>query len=115
MVEQLDLSTRMAYCRAAADLKYYTRVHDVTKINILQGDGHGDGTTGDETASSSSSSRATAQSSDCRVMTEWVRFDRIWKSKDQMSDSIELDLPPYSFHTQAVWVSVPVAVRAAVE
>jgi len=49
------------------------------------------------------------------VTTEWVRFDRIWKSNDQMSDSIELDLPPYSFHTQAVWVSVPVAEKAAVE
>ncbi|CAD6252192.1 unnamed protein product [Miscanthus lutarioriparius] len=49
------------------------------------------------------------------VDEDGVRFDRIWKSNDQMSDSIELDLPPYSFHTQAVWVSVPVAVKAAVE
>ena len=57
MVEQLDLSTRMAYCRAAADLKYYTRVHDVIEINILQDDDNGDGTAGDETASSSSSPR----------------------------------------------------------
>ncbi|KAG0531281.1 hypothetical protein BDA96_04G010000 [Sorghum bicolor] len=114
LVEKLDLSSRTAYCRAAPDLKYYTRVHDVTEINILQVDGNGDGiATGDENASSSS--RGRARSSDCRVTTEWVRFDRIWRSNDQMSDSIELNLPPYSFHTQAVWVSVPVAVKAAVE
>jgi len=50
LVEQLDLSSRTAYCRAAHDLKYYTRVHDVTEINIFQVDGHGHETAGDETA-----------------------------------------------------------------
>jgi len=31
------------------------------------------------------------------------------------SDSIKLDLPSYSFDTQAAWVSVPKSVRAAIE
>nr|TKW38439.1 LOW QUALITY PROTEIN: hypothetical protein SEVIR_1G114200v2 [Setaria viridis] len=59
--------------------------------------------------------RTTAQANSCKVTTEWTCFDRIWKSNNVLSDSIEVDLPPYSFDTQAAWVTVPKSVRAAVE
>lgn len=37
LVEELDLSSRTAFCRKA-DLKYYTKTRDYTDINVLGGD-----------------------------------------------------------------------------
>ncbi|KAL6848507.1 hypothetical protein ACP4OV_021801 [Aristida adscensionis] len=111
LVERLDLSSRTAYCRVA-DLKYYTKIQDYTEINVLEG---GDTDLPPTSASRAGLVRTTAQANDCRVTTQWVGFDRIWKSSNQLSDTIELDLPPYSFDTQAAWISIPKSVRAALE
>lgn len=37
LVEELDLSSRTAFCRKA-DLKYYTKTRDYTDINVLGGE-----------------------------------------------------------------------------
>jgi DEAD/DEAH box helicase domain-containing protein len=111
LVERLDHSSRTAYC-SVADLNYYTRIRDHTEISVLEGDV----ALPPRSASSKTDMvRTTAQANNCKVMTEWVCFDRIWKSNNLFSDNIKLHLPPYSFDTQAAWVSVPKSVRAAIE
>nr|CAB3448543.1 unnamed protein product [Digitaria exilis] len=96
LVERLDLSSKTAYCRVADHLKYYTKVRDHTEISVHEGD-----ISLPDPRSALSSK--TAQANSCKVTTEWVSFDRIWKSNHQLSDSIKLDVPPYSFDTQAAW------------
>ncbi|BAF07571.1 uncharacterized protein [Oryza sativa Japonica Group] len=111
LVDKLDLTSRIAYCKVF-DLNYYTKVQDYTEISFIGGDV-------DEHPASECKPdirRTTAQANDCRVTTKWVGFDRILKSNNQKSDSINLDhLPPYSFETQAVWVQIPVSVRTTME
>ncbi|CAL4890489.1 unnamed protein product [Urochloa decumbens] len=113
LVERLDHSSRTAYCRAAADLKYYTKIQDHTEIKILEDEAALPPPT---TSSKTGMVRTTtAQANNCKVTTEWVSFDRIWRSNNVFSHTVEVDLPLYSFDTQAAWVSIPQSVRAAVE
>uniref|UniRef100_A0A0D9X1A7 Uncharacterized protein n=1 Tax=Leersia perrieri TaxID=77586 RepID=A0A0D9X1A7_9ORYZ len=110
LVEELDLSSRTAFCRKA-DLKYYTKTRDYTDINVL----------GEEFAYLPPSTcrtnrvKTTAQANDCKVSTKWFGFYRICKSNNKISDSVELNLPPYSFNSQAVWVRIPHSVKTTVE
>ncbi|XP_062187156.1 uncharacterized protein LOC133890681 isoform X1 [Phragmites australis] len=110
LVEELDLSSRTAFCRKA-DLKYYTKTRDYTDINVLGG----------EFAYLPTSTcrnnhvKTTAQANDCKVTTKWFGFYRIWKSSNKISDSLELNLPPYSFDSQAVWIRIPHLVKITVE
>ncbi|CAN6277306.1 unnamed protein product [Urochloa humidicola] len=113
LVERLDHSSRTAYCRAAADVKYYTKIQYHTEITVLL---EGEAALLPPAATTSASSSTTAQANNCKVTTEWVSFDRVWKSSNNVfSGSTVVDLPPYSFDTQAAWVSIPRSVRAAVE
>ncbi|TVU33680.1 hypothetical protein EJB05_25513, partial [Eragrostis curvula] len=107
LVERLNLSSRIAYCRAAPDLNYYTKIRDHTDINVLEGDL--------ALPPETSLVRTSARANDCKVTTQWLEFRRIWKSSDRFSDTVELDLPSYSFDTQAAWIGIPQPVRAAVE
>jgi len=110
LVEELNLSSRTAFCRKA-DLKYYTKTRDYTDINVLGG----------EFAYLPMSTcktnrvKTTAQANDCTVTTKWFGFYRILKSSNKISDSIELNLPPYSYVSQAVWVRIPHSVKITVE
>uniref|UniRef100_J3L8W4 Helicase C-terminal domain-containing protein n=1 Tax=Oryza brachyantha TaxID=4533 RepID=J3L8W4_ORYBR len=111
LVDKIDLSSRIAYCKVF-DLNYYTKVQDYTEISIIGGDV-------DEHPASQCKPdirRTTAQASACKVTTKWAGFDRILKSNNQIRDSVSIDhLPPYSFETQAVWVQIPQSVRATVK
>ena len=44
--------------------------------------------------------KTTAQANDCTVTTKWFGFYRILKSSNKISDSVELNLPPYSYVSQ---------------
>uniref|UniRef100_A0A0E0I3H4 Helicase C-terminal domain-containing protein n=1 Tax=Oryza nivara TaxID=4536 RepID=A0A0E0I3H4_ORYNI len=110
LVEELDLSSRTAFCRKA-DLKYYTKTRDYTDINVLGGEfAHLP-----PSMCKTNGVKTTAQANDCKVTTKWFGFYRIWKSNNKISDSIELNLPPYSFNSQAVWVRIPHSVKTNVE
>uniref|UniRef100_A0A0E0LN37 Helicase C-terminal domain-containing protein n=1 Tax=Oryza punctata TaxID=4537 RepID=A0A0E0LN37_ORYPU len=110
LVEELDLSSRTAFCRKV-DLKYYTKTRDYTDINVLGGEfAHLPPST-----CKTNQVKTTAQANDCKVTTKWFGFYRIWKSNNKISDSIELNLPPYSFDSQAVWVRIPHSVKITVE
>ncbi|TVU38010.1 hypothetical protein EJB05_11357 [Eragrostis curvula] len=110
LVEELDLSSRTAFCRKA-DLKYYTKTRDYTDINVLGGEFAYLPTSTCKT----NSAKTTAQANDCKVTTKWFGFYRIWKSSNKISDSLELNLPPYSFDSQAVWIRIPHPVKLTVE
>ncbi|XP_040382287.1 uncharacterized ATP-dependent helicase YprA-like isoform X2 [Oryza brachyantha] len=110
LVEELDLSSRTAFCRKA-DLKYYTKTRDYTDVSVLGG----------EFAHlplimcNTNRVKTTAQANDCKVTTKWFGFYRIWKSNNKISDCIGLHLPPFSFSSQAVWVRIPHSVKITVE
>ncbi|GJN33021.1 hypothetical protein PR202_gb21578 [Eleusine coracana subsp. coracana] len=110
LVEELDLSSRTAFCRKA-DLKYYTKTRDYTDINVLGGEFAYLPTSTCKT----NCVKTTALANDCKVTTKWFGFYRIWKASNKISDSIELNLPPYSFNSQAVWVRIPHSVKLTVE
>ncbi|WVZ66650.1 hypothetical protein U9M48_015840 [Paspalum notatum var. saurae] len=110
LVEELDLASRTAFCRKA-DLKYYTKTRDYTDINVLRGEFAYLPTSTCRT----NSVKTTAQANDCTVTTKWFGFYRISKSSNEITDSIDLDLPPYSFVSQAVWISIPQSVKMNVE
>jgi DEAD/DEAH box helicase domain-containing protein len=113
LVERIDHSSRTAYCRAAADLRYHTKIRDHTVISVLEGDIASPPTSA--LASVTGMVRTTARANNCKVTTEWTFYDRIWKSNNVLSESVEVDLPAYSFDTQAAWLSVPKSVRAEVQ
>ncbi|KAG0545729.1 hypothetical protein BDA96_02G387400 [Sorghum bicolor] len=110
LVEELDLASRTAFCRKA-DLKYYTKTRDYTDINVLGGEFAYLPTSTCKT----DRVKTTAQANDCTVTTKWFGFYRISKSSNKISDSLELNLPPYSFISQAVWVRIPHSVKITVE
>ncbi|XP_025801088.1 uncharacterized protein LOC112880592 isoform X3 [Panicum hallii] len=110
LVEELDLSSRTAFCRKA-DLKYYTKTRDYTDINVLGGEFAYLPTSTCKT----NRVKTTAQANDCTVTTKWFGFYRILKSSNKISDSVELNLPPYSYVSQAVWVQIPHSVKITVE
>ncbi|KAG8079800.1 hypothetical protein GUJ93_ZPchr0007g5786 [Zizania palustris] len=110
LVEELDLSSRTAFCRKA-DLKYYTKTRDYTDVNVLGGDF----AYLPFSTCKTNGVKTTAQANDCRVTTKWFAFYRVWKSSNKISDSMELNLPPYSFNSQAVWVRIPQSVKITVE
>ncbi|KAL5214637.1 hypothetical protein ABZP36_003789 [Zizania latifolia] len=110
LVEELDLSSRTAFCRKA-DLKYYTKTRDYTDVNVLGGDF----AYLPLSTCKTNGVKTTAQANDCRVTTKWFGFYRVWKSSNKISDSMELNLPPYSFNSQAVWVRIPQSVKITVE
>ncbi|RCV13919.1 hypothetical protein SETIT_2G385100v2 [Setaria italica] len=110
LVEELDLSSRTAFCRKV-DLKYYTKTRDYTDINVLGGEFAYIPTSTCRT----NRVKTTAQANDCTVTTKWFGFYRISKSSNKISDSVELNLPPYSFVSQAFWVRIPHSVKILVE
>lgn len=110
LVEELDLSSRTAFCRKA-DLKYYTKTRDYTDINVLGGDF----AYLPMSTCKTNCVKTIAQANHCKVTTKWFGFYRIWKSSNKISDSIELNLPPYSFDSQAVWVRIPQSIKITVE
>ncbi|XP_039792694.1 uncharacterized ATP-dependent helicase YprA-like [Panicum virgatum] len=110
LVEELDLSSMTAFCRKA-DLKYYTKTRDYTDINVLGGEFAYLPTSTCKT----NRVKTTTQANDCAVTTKWFGFYRILKSSNKISDSVELNLPPYSYVSQAVWVRIPHSVKITVE
>ncbi|KAM0922316.1 hypothetical protein ACQ4PT_006253 [Festuca glaucescens] len=110
LVEELDLSSRTAFCRKA-DVKYYTKTRDYTDINVIGGDFAYLPTVTCKT----NCLKTTAQANDCQVTTKWFGFHRICKSGNKILDSVELSLPPYSYNSEAVWIRIPQSAKIAVE
>uniref|UniRef100_A0ACD5YXM7 Uncharacterized protein n=1 Tax=Avena sativa TaxID=4498 RepID=A0ACD5YXM7_AVESA len=110
LVEELDLSSRTAFCRKA-DVKYYTKTRDYTGINVIGGDFAYLPTV----TCKSNCLKTTAQANNCQVTTKWFGFHRICKSGNKILDSVELSLPPYSYNSEAVWIRIPQSAKIAVE
>ncbi|XP_027124486.1 uncharacterized protein [Coffea arabica] len=109
LVKHLDLSSKIAWCQQA-DLEYYTKTRDYTDIHVIGG----------QIAYlariiSRPFPRTTAQATACEVTTTWFGFRRIWRRSNRVFDTVDLSLPDYSYHSQAVWIRVPESVKLAVE
>ncbi|XP_072971707.1 uncharacterized protein [Typha angustifolia] len=110
LVDDLDLSSKIAFCQKA-DLKYYTKTRDYTDIHVVGGD------LAYPSAKESECDhiRTTAEVNSCKVTTKWFGFYRIWRASNKIFDRVELALPTYSYDSQAAWTRVPQSVKTAVE
>ncbi|WOL03035.1 hypothetical protein Cni_G11755 [Canna indica] len=108
LVNDLDLSVRVAFCQKA-DLKYYTKTRDYTDIHVVGGE------LAYQPVKASAYVKTTAQMNACRVTTKWFGFYRIWKASNRIFDKVELTLPAFSYESQAVWICVPQSVKTVLE
>ncbi|XAR63838.1 DNA helicase [Bertholletia excelsa] len=109
LVNELDLSSKIAFCQVA-DLKYYTKTRDYTDVHVIGG-----AIAYPARISNIKISRTTAQANNCKVTTTWFGFFRVWRGSNQIFDAVDLLLPEYSYESQAVWIRVPQSVKEAVE
>ncbi|KAK3011917.1 hypothetical protein RJ639_013010 [Escallonia herrerae] len=109
LVNELDLSTKIALCQEA-DLKYYTKTRDYTDIDVIGGN-----IAYPARISNVQFSRTSAQIHICKITTTWFGYRCIWRGSNQVFDTVELSLPSHSYESQAAWISVSQSVKAAVE
>ncbi|KAG0488924.1 hypothetical protein HPP92_007735 [Vanilla planifolia] len=109
LVKSLELSEKIVFCQKA-DLKYYTKTRDYTDIHVMGGDI----AYSPEITPTFASVRTSAQVNSCKVTTIWFGFHRIWRATNQIFDSVNLSLPSFSYISQATWIRVPQAIKAAV-
>ncbi|KAK7304223.1 hypothetical protein RJT34_15350 [Clitoria ternatea] len=108
LVEKLDLSNKTAFCKEA-DLKYYTKTRDYTDIHVIGGNN-----AYPLKVSTNKFQKTNARADVCKVTTTWFGFYRIWRGSNQIFDTVDLELPQYSYESQAVWVPVPQSIKEAV-
>ncbi|KAF7838556.1 ATP-dependent helicase HRQ1 isoform A [Senna tora] len=108
LVEKLDLSNKVAFCKEA-DLKYYTKTRDYTDIHVIGGN-----IAYPVKISKDTLPKTNARAHICKVTTTWFGFYRIWRGSNQIFDAVDLALPPYSYESQAVWIPVPQSIKEAV-
>ncbi|CAG9467695.1 unnamed protein product [Pedinophyceae sp. YPF-701] len=109
LCKKVDLETHVATVRQA-DVKYYTRPRDRTRVYVQGGTGN---------AAYSAASAAvfddpgdiTTPCAGCTVVTHWDGFNRIWRGSGVVFDSVDLHLPDSSFDTLATYIRVPHEVR----
>ncbi|CAL0305025.1 unnamed protein product [Lupinus luteus] len=107
LVEKLDLSSKIAFCKKA-DVKYYTKTRDYTDIHVIGGN------IAYPAMVSNISPETNARAHACKVTTTWFGFCRIWRGSNQIFETVDLSLPQYSYESQAAWVSVPHSIKEAV-
>ncbi|KAK7411308.1 hypothetical protein VNO78_02741 [Psophocarpus tetragonolobus] len=108
LVEKLDLSSKTAFCKVA-DLKYYTKTRDYTDIHVIGGN-----IAYPIKVETNMFPKTNAQADICKVTTTWFGFYRIWRGSNQIFDTVDLELPQYSYESQAVWVPVPQSIKEVV-
>ncbi|KAI9088363.1 hypothetical protein K1719_029812 [Acacia pycnantha] len=109
LVEKLDLSNRVAFCKEA-DLKYYTKTRDYTDIHVIGGN-----IAYPVKIPTDMFPKTNARANLCNVTTNWFGFYRIWRGSNQIFDTVDLSLPQYSFESQAVWIPVSQSIKGAVD
>ncbi|KAF1892714.1 hypothetical protein Lal_00042604 [Lupinus albus] len=107
LVEKLDLSSKIAFCKKA-DVKYYTKTRDYTDIHVIGGN------IAYPAMVSTMSPKINARAHSCKVTTTWFGFYRFRRGSNQILDAVDLTLPQYSYESQAAWVSVPQSMKEAV-
>ncbi|XP_027339177.1 uncharacterized protein LOC113852955 isoform X2 [Abrus precatorius] len=108
LIEKLDLSNKTAFC-IEADLKYYTKTRDYTDIHVIGGN-----IAYPVKLETNMFPKSNARADVCKVTTTWFGFYRIWRGSNRIFDTVDLNLPQYSFESQAVWVPVPQSIKEAV-
>ncbi|THU68520.1 hypothetical protein C4D60_Mb08t04750 [Musa balbisiana] len=108
LVKDLDLSAKVGFCQKA-DLNYYTKTRDYTDIHVSGGD------LAYPLVKESGSVKTTAQTNACKVTTKWFGFYRISRTSNQILDTVDLNLPTFSYESQAAWIRVPQSIKTVLE
>ncbi|URE28843.1 hypothetical protein MUK42_17433 [Musa troglodytarum] len=108
LVKDLDLSAKVGFCQKA-DLNYYTKTRDYTDIHVSGGD------LAYPLVKESGYVKTTAQTNACKVTTKWFGFYRISRTSNQILDTVDLNLPTFSYESQAAWLRVPQSIKTILE
>jgi DEAD/DEAH box helicase domain-containing protein len=101
LITRLDIPRRLAFARAV-DADYYTQPRESNEVHIIRSlDACPAGTT-------------TSFFGEVRVTRQVIGYRRRRQFSEQMIDEQPLDLPPYSYETQALWFEVPDAIQREV-
>ncbi|MBC7236655.1 MAG: DUF1998 domain-containing protein, partial [Chloroflexi bacterium] len=102
LVTGLDLASRVATARAV-EVDYYTQAMEVNEVHIVR----------------SSAVRHLATTDvffgRVRVRQQVIGFYRKQQFTDMVLDEQPLDLPPYTFETQALWFTIPEGLQREVQ
>ncbi|KAK9842388.1 hypothetical protein WJX84_006352, partial [Apatococcus fuscideae] len=108
LCKKLDLDSKVATVRPA-DLKYYTKVRDMTDIHVVGGRLAFPARVGHEQYA-----QTTAACAEALVTVRWLGFHRIWQGSGEAFDHVDLFLPDVQFPTQAAYIRVPRIARRKV-
>ncbi|XP_018685896.1 uncharacterized protein LOC103993793 isoform X1 [Musa acuminata AAA Group] len=108
LVKDLDLSAKVGFCQKA-DLNYYTKTRDYTDIHVSGGD------LAYPLVKESGYVKTTARTNACKVTTKWFGFYRISRTSNQILDTVDLNLPTFSYESQAAWIRVPQSIKTILE
>ncbi|CAL9153545.1 unnamed protein product [Musa hybrid cultivar] len=108
LVKDLDLSAKVGFCQKA-DLNYYTKTRDYTDIHVSGGD------LAYPLVKESGYVKTTARTNACKVTTKWFGFYRISRTSNQILDTVDLNLPTFSYESQAAWIRVPRSIKTILE
>ena len=101
LITRLDIAQRLAFARAV-DADYYTQPREVNEVHIVR----------------SLEARPVGPTvlfcGEVRVMQQVIGYRRRRQFTEQVIDEQPLDLPPYTYETQALWFEVPEAVHREV-
>ncbi|XP_065050947.1 uncharacterized protein LOC135581904 isoform X4 [Musa acuminata AAA Group] len=59
--------------------------------------------------------KTTARTNACKVTTKWFGFYRISRTSNQILDTVDLNLPTFSYESQAAWIRVPRSIKTILE
>jgi DEAD/DEAH box helicase domain-containing protein len=96
LIRELDLTNRIAYAEPT-NLPYYTQAKEITEIQIIQ--------------STKSKSMEKAYLGQVKVTTEVIGFREKMQFTEEVIGEGEVDLPAYSFDTEALWFDIPPGVE----
>jgi DEAD/DEAH box helicase domain-containing protein len=101
LITRLDIPRRLAFARAV-DADYYTQPREVNEVHIIR------------SLDARPMGAVAPFFGEVRVTQQVTGFRRRRQYTEQVIDEQPLDLPPYSYETQALWFEVPEAVQRAV-
>ncbi|GBG90630.1 hypothetical protein CBR_g50975 [Chara braunii] len=110
LVKTVNINTKEAIVRQAT-LNYYTKMRDLTDVQVMGGALAYPCNIAEERDHLSS----TAQCTMAKVITQFLGFRRVWQGTNQVFDQVDLFLPSVEYTTQASWIRIPRRLREKVQ
>ena len=105
LITRLDIPRRLAFARAV-DADYYTQPREANEVHIIRSI--------DARPAGAEAGAVAPFFGEVRVTQQVIGFRRRRQYTEQVIDEQPLDLPPYSYETQALWFEVPEAIQREV-